>query len=159
MIPFLIRGLYKLEHKVSMMSNPPFDLMGFIDEIQRLEMLSGESLASDLNGASSSQPIPQKVDPVIEALVAKIDGIGEQVNNISASMRPEARRNQFMDDLNTQPIRCYGCQGMGHMARDCPLRQRPVQASSTPRFVYCQNQMQRGEVLTKGFCQLSVKSH
>ena len=58
MIPFLIRGLYKLEHKVSMMSNPPFDLMGFIDEIQRLEMLSGESLASDLKGASSSQPAP-----------------------------------------------------------------------------------------------------
>ena len=31
MIPFLIRGLLRMEHRVAMLSNPPIDLMGFID--------------------------------------------------------------------------------------------------------------------------------
>ena len=147
MIPFLIRGLYKLEQKIVMMGNPPMDLMGFIDEIQRLETLSGESPSADSNDGDkipAPQHAPQKVmDPMVETLIEKVDGIGEQVKNLSANMRPEARRNRFMDDMDTQPRRCYSCQGAGHMARDCPYKQqgqRSIQPSQVPMFAQSGNE-------------------
>ena len=72
-----------------------------------------------------SQNIPASVqpkvsDPLIEALLAKIEDLGEQVKSLITNARPAFQRNRFMTNVDLPPRRCYACSGMGHFAKDCP---------------------------------------
>ena len=80
-------------------------------------------------------------DPVIKALLAKIESLGEQVKSLTATTRPEFQRSRLMDNVDFSQRRCYVCNRFGHFARDSPYNR---DSRSTPVYQTQQAAMHSG---------------
>ena len=105
-----------------------------------LNHVAEEDLLDLSEGHSTIQQLNQiQAPPTTEVMSAILQGI----NNIKESMDranqpltqpliPQPTGVMFVDPLSRPPMRCYECQGP-HMKWQCPLLQRPPQASGNTR--------------------------